>query len=39
LHTIRPEYVLGIIKHANSLRNSCADQEMQADYIVVSPEW
>jgi len=39
LNTVRTEYVQGLIKHAQSLRNSTKDNGMQAEYIKMTPEW
>jgi hypothetical protein len=39
LNTLREDYVDGIIKHAQKQRNTAADNNMQAQFIRVTPAW
>ena len=39
LNTLNPEYMSGVIKHANSLRNRVVQEEQVMNSIEISPAW
>jgi hypothetical protein len=39
LHTLKPDYVKGIISHASKLRNTTENDQRRGDFIKVTPEW
>lgn len=39
LHTLRPEYVKGIIERANNFRNKPEENEEKKQFILVSDNW
>lgn len=39
LNTMKPEYVQGIVQHAQRIRNTAENTEMQGEFIIVSQEW
>jgi hypothetical protein len=39
LHTLHPDFVKGIISHAQRLRNTADDDTKKGDFIKVSAEW